>query len=245
MIRKSQPIEQATRHFVETRGITTAGRSKEEEQDYRYFPEPDLCPLRVRSWVQHIELPELPDARKARFIERYGCSQNHAKTLTGDLKLAMFYETVAASADPGLAATWIADTLLGELNYRDMSVSRVDPGHMADLITLVAGKKITDKNAIEVLRVMLDGIAENRPVEMPNEIVRRLDLGITGGGLVTDAVSQAIREYPQAVSDYRAGKSGAFMFLVGQVMKKTKGKADPKELNSELKSALEKEEGQE
>ena len=245
MIRKSQPIEQATRHFVETRGITTAGRSKEEEQDYRYFPEPDLCPLRVRSWVQHIELPELPDARKARFIEQYGCSQNHAKTLTGDLKLAMFYETVAASADPGLAATWIADTLLGELNYRDMSVSRVDPGHMADLITLVAGKKITDKNAIEVLRVMLDGIAENRPVEMPNEIVRRLDLGITGGGLVTDAVSQAIREYPQAVSDYRAGKSGAFMFLVGQVMKKTKGKADPKELNSELKSALEKEEGQE
>jgi aspartyl-tRNA(Asn)/glutamyl-tRNA(Gln) amidotransferase subunit B len=241
MIRKSQPIEQATRHFVETQGITTSGRSKEEEQDYRYFPEPDLCPLRVRSWVHHIELPELPDARRARFIGQYGCSQNHAKTLTGDLKLAMFYEAVAGAADPALAATWIADTLLGELNYRDMTIARVDPGHMADLVTLVAGKKITDKNAIEVLRVMLDEIAGNKPVEMPHAIAARLDLGVTGGGLVTDAISSAISENPQAVNDYRAGKNGAFMFLVGQVMKKTKGRADPGELNRELKSALEKE----
>ena len=244
MIRKSQPIEQATRHFVETRGITTAGRSKEEEQDYRYFPEPDLCPLRVRPWVQHIELPELPDARKARFVVQYGCSQNHAKTLTGDLKLAMFYEAVAAASDPVLAATWIADTLLGELNYRDMSITRVDHGHIADLVNLVAGKKITDKNAIEVLRVMLDEIAENRPVEMPGAIAARLDLGVTAGDLVSEAIEAAIRENPQAVGDYRAGKSGAFMFLVGQVMKKTRGKADPGDLNRELKSALEKEGGQ-
>lgn len=245
MIRKSQPIEQATRHFVETRGITTSGRSKEEEQDYRYFPEPDLCPLRVRSWVPHIELPELPDARKTRFIEQYGCSQNHAKTLTGDLKLAMFYETVAGASDPDLAATWIADTLLGELNYRDMSISRVDPGHMASLITLVAGKKITDKNAVEVLRVMLDEIAGNKPVEMPQAIATRLDLGVIGGGIDKVTITATIKENPRAVSDYRAGKNEAFMFLVGQVMKKTKGRADPKELNRELKSALDEEDGQE
>jgi aspartyl-tRNA(Asn)/glutamyl-tRNA(Gln) amidotransferase subunit B len=239
MIRKSQPIELATRHFVETRGITTAARSKEEEQDYRYFPEPDLCPLRVRSWVQHIELPELPDARRARFIEQYGCSQNHARTLTGDLKLALFYENVAGKSDPVLAATWIADTLLGELNYRDMGISRLDPGHMADLIGLVAGKKITDKNAVEVLRVILDEIAENKPVEVPSAIVKRLDLGVTEGGILPEVISDIIREHPQAVSDYHAGRNGAFMFLVGQVMKKTKGRADPRELNKKLKSALE------
>jgi aspartyl-tRNA(Asn)/glutamyl-tRNA(Gln) amidotransferase subunit B len=122
-----------------------------------------------------------------------------------------------------------------------MTVAKVDPGHMADLVTLVAGKTITDKNAIEVLRVMLDEIAGNKPVEMPRAIAARLDLGVTGGGLVTDAISLAISENPQAVNDYRAGNAGAFMFLVGQVMKKTKGRADPGELNRELKSALEKE----
>jgi aspartyl-tRNA(Asn)/glutamyl-tRNA(Gln) amidotransferase subunit B len=238
MIRKSQSIEQATRHFVETRGITTAGRSKEEEQDYRYFPEPDLCPLRVRSWMAHVVLPELPDARRARFMDQYNCSLNHARTLTGELRLAEFYEKVAAKADPALAATWIADTLLGELNYRDMGISQVDPAHMVDLLHLIAAKNVTDKNAVEVMRVMLDEIHEKKSVEMLSAIIKRLDLGATTGGVLPGAVREVINEQPQAVSDYFSGKKEAFMFLVGQVMKKTKGRADPGELNRELKWAL-------
>ena len=160
VIRKGQHIEQATRHFVETQGITTAARSKEEEQDYRYFPEPDLCPLRVSSWVERIDLPELPDARRARFIGQYACSPNHARTLTGDLKLADFYEKVAAKTDPVLSATWVADTLIGELNYRDMGIGSVAPSHIIDLVNLVKAKTLTDKNAIEVLRIILDGILQ-------------------------------------------------------------------------------------
>jgi aspartyl-tRNA(Asn)/glutamyl-tRNA(Gln) amidotransferase subunit B len=238
MIRKSQPIEQATRHFVEARGITTAGRSKEEEQDYRYFPEPDLCPLRVRSWIPHIALPELPDARRARFKEQYGCSPNHAKTLTGELKIADFYEKVSARADPVLAATWVADTLLGELNYRDMGINLVDPGRIVELLDLITSKKITEKNGVEVLRIILDEILEKRPVEMPTDVVQRLDLGTAGGDPLHDAVREVIYEQPQAVKDYLAGKKEAFMFLVGQVMKKTKGRADPVELNNELRMAL-------
>ncbi len=167
VIRKGQHIEQATRHFVETQGITTAARSKEEEQDYRYFPEPDLCPLRVSSWVERIDLPELPDARRARFIRQYACSPNHARTLTGDLKLADFYETVAAKADPVLSATWVADTLIGELNYRDMGIGSVTPSHIIELVNLVKAKTLTDKNAIEVLRIILDGILQQAACRDP------------------------------------------------------------------------------
>lgn len=238
VIRKGQPVEQATRHFVETRGITTAARSKEEEQDYRYFPEPDLCPLRVSSWVERIELPELPDARRARFISRYGCSPNHARTLTGDLKLADFYEKVAALVDPVLSATWVADTLLGELNYRDMGIASVTPAHIIELVSLVKSRKLTDKNAIEVLRIILDGIHGGQPVETPSQVVARLDLGSADSGVVPAAISEVINEQPQAVSDYDSGRKEAFMFLIGQVMKKTKGKADPGELNTLLKEAL-------
>ena len=241
LIRKGQPIEQATRHFVETRGITTAARSKEEEQDYRYFPEPDLAPLRVQSWIGKIVLPELPDARRARFVEQYGCSQNHARTLTGDLKLADFYENVAPRSDPVLSATSIADTLLGELNYRDMNISAVSPPHVAELVNLVKEKKITDKNAIEVLRIHLDEIHEKKPVETPGAIMARLELGSVDSGLVPAAIHEVLKEQPRAVEDYASGKKEAFMFLIGQVMKKTKGRADPAELNSLLREALERE----
>jgi aspartyl-tRNA(Asn)/glutamyl-tRNA(Gln) amidotransferase subunit B len=238
VIRKGQHIEQATRHFVETQGITTASRSKEEEQDYRYFPEPDLCPLRVSSWVEQIDLPELPDARRARFIRQYACSPNHARTLTGDLRLADFYEKVASKTDPVLSATWIADTLIGELNYRDMGIGSVVPSHIIELVSLVRAKTLTDKNAIEVLRIILDGTLNKQSAGTPSQVVTRLDLGATDSGLVPAAIADVIKEQPQAVADYDSGKKGAFMFLVGQVMKKTKGKADPAELNTMLRNTL-------
>ena len=123
LLRRGQKVERETRHYLEARGVTQSSRSKEQEHDYRYFPEPDLRPLHVQSWVDGIVLPELPDARRERFIAQYGCSLNHARTLTGDLRLANFYEKVVAPDPKGLsvlADTWIADTLIGELNYRDM-----------------------------------------------------------------------------------------------------------------------------
>ena len=245
LLRRGQKVDRETRHFLEARGVTQSARSKEQEHDYRYFPEPDLRPLRVRSWVENIILPELPDARRERFIAQYGCSLNHARTLTGELKLANFFEQVV-KADPKRlstpAATWIADTLIGELNYRDMSLDRVEPAAMAGLLEILIKGLITDKSGIEVLRVMLDQRLRHETCETPEAIVARLNLAKTEGdmGAITTAIDEAIRENQKALEDYRAGKAGALNFLVGQVMKKTRGKADPGELNHQLTEALKK-----
>ncbi|MDD1719563.1 MAG: Asp-tRNA(Asn)/Glu-tRNA(Gln) amidotransferase subunit GatB [Methanoregulaceae archaeon] len=251
LLRRGQTVGRETRHFVEARGVTTSSRSKEQEHDYRYFPEPDLRPVRVRSWVDGIVLPELPDARRARFMAQYGCSPGHARTLTGDLRLAEFYEKVAG-ADPIIAATWTADTLLGELNYRDMGIGAVLPVHFIELLAMLRDKTITDKSGIEVLREMLDAVKEKRPQEAPATIVERLNLRVVRAGssgtgekeipddqnpLIT-AIRDVIAEQPKAVEDYRSGKKEAFNFLVGQVMRKTRGRVDPAELQRALAAAL-------
>jgi aspartyl-tRNA(Asn)/glutamyl-tRNA(Gln) amidotransferase subunit B len=243
LIRRSQKIDRETRHYLEARGVTQSARSKEQEHDYRYFPEPDLRPLRVKSWIDGIVLPELPDARRERFIAQYGCSLNHARTLTGELKMANFFEQVVSKDPKGLstlAATWIADTLIGELNYRDMSLDKVEPAAMTGLVRLVQAGTITDKSGVDVLRVMLDQRLNGEPSETADAIVKRLSLARTTGdtGAITAAIEDAITENPKALEDYRAGKAGALNFLVGQVMKKTRGKADPAELNRMLAEAL-------
>jgi aspartyl-tRNA(Asn)/glutamyl-tRNA(Gln) amidotransferase subunit B len=243
LLRRGQKVERETRHFLEARGVTQSSRSKEQEHDYRYFPEPDLRPLHVQSWVDGIILPELPDARRERFIAQYGCSLNHARTLTGDLKLANLFEKVVAPDPKGfstLAATWIADTLIGELNYRDMKIDAVDASGFTELLTLLRQDTITDKSGIDVLRVMLDQHLNHQSAETPVAIVGRLNLAKTSGdaGFLTAAVEEAISENPKALEDYRNGKAGALNFLVGQVMKKTRGKADPVELNRILTGAL-------
>ncbi|WML67971.1 MAG: aspartyl-tRNA(Asn)/glutamyl-tRNA(Gln) amidotransferase subunit B [Methanoregula sp. SKADARSKE-2] len=243
LIRRGQRVVRETRHFLEAQGSTQASRSKEQEHDYRYFPEPDLRPLHVRSWVDDIILPELPDARRERFIAQYGCSLNHARTLTGELKLANFFEEVVACDPRGLsmlASTWIADTLLGELNYRGMSLDLVDPESVTKLAGLLRNKTITDKSGVEVLRVMLDLRMQGEPAQAPSAIVARLNLGMTKGetGAIASAITEAINENPKALEDYRSGKAGALNFLVGQVMKKTRGRADPVELNRMLAEVL-------
>jgi aspartyl-tRNA(Asn)/glutamyl-tRNA(Gln) amidotransferase subunit B len=245
LLRRGQKVERETRHFLEARGVTQAARSKEQEHDYRYFPEPDLRPLRVKSWVDSIALPELPDARRERFIDQYGCSLNHARTLTGELKIANFFEQVVKDDPKALspiAATWTADTLIGELNYRGMSIDLVEPSAFAELVEILKKGLITDKSGIEVLRIMLDQRLKHEPCETPASIIARLNLSKTSGdtGAISAAVEEAIAENPKALSDYRAGKAGALNFLVGQVMKKTRGKADPAELNRMLVEALKK-----
>jgi aspartyl-tRNA(Asn)/glutamyl-tRNA(Gln) amidotransferase subunit B len=243
LLRRGQKVERETRHFLEAQAITQSARSKEQEHDYRYFPEPDLRPLRVKSWVDAISLPELPDARRERFMAQYGCSLNHARTLTGELKLANFFEKVVAS-DPQrlspLAATWVADTLIGELNYRDMSLDKVEPAFFTELVEILKKGIITDKSGVEVLRVMLDQRLKNEPCETPAAIVTRLNLAKTTGDTetLTAAIDEAIEQNPKALEDYRTGKTGALNFLVGQVMKKTRGKADPGTLNRMLAEAL-------
>jgi aspartyl-tRNA(Asn)/glutamyl-tRNA(Gln) amidotransferase subunit B len=252
LLRRGQKVGRETRHFLEARGVTQSSRSKEQEHDYRYFPEPDLRPLHVHSWVEGIVLPELPDARRERFILQYGCSLNHARTLTGDLRLANFYEEVVRPDPAGLATladTWISDTLIGELNYRTMSVDAVDPATFTGLLGLIREGVITDKSGIEVLRVILDQSLQGEPCEKPLAIVDRLNLrkvsfapSQSDAGPVVNPVLQSIAEVlagqPGAVEDFRNGRKGAFNFLVGQVMKKTRGCADPAEVNRLLSEEL-------
>ncbi|MDI6718306.1 MAG: Asp-tRNA(Asn)/Glu-tRNA(Gln) amidotransferase subunit GatB [Methanomicrobiales archaeon] len=237
LIRRGQTVERETRHFQEGRGVTASARSKEMEHDYRYFPEPDLLPLHVRGWADGIVLPELPAARRARCMRQYGISANHARTLTGELSVADFYERVA-HVDPLLAATWVADTLLGELNYRCIDIGILPPERFAELLMLLKSGTITDRAGVEVLRVMLDQGLQGREIEPPAAIVEQQGLAKAAGSAFADAVRDVIGENPQAVKDYRGGRKEAFNYLVGQVMKKTRGRADPKEIRELLKGTL-------
>jgi aspartyl-tRNA(Asn)/glutamyl-tRNA(Gln) amidotransferase subunit B len=234
-IERGRAVEQETRHWDESRGITVSMRSKEEEKDYRYFREADLPPLEVADWKETIGIPELPDARRERFRQEYGLGREAADKLTSTKQVADFFEDVAESFDADLAATWVADNLLGELHYRDMAVTDVE-GRLDEikrLVELVAEGEITAKNAREtVLRSMLDDGRD------PDAVVAEAGLGKTSGDEVLGAVRTAIEENPGAVEDYHDGQEGAINFLVGQVMQQTGGSADPGDVNELLHEQL-------
>ena len=234
-LERGMAVEQETRHWDEARGVTVSMRSKEEEKDYRYFREADIPPLEVSDWKEEIPIPELPDARRERFQAEYGVGDETASKLTSRKAVADLFEELADEYDADLAATWVADNVLGELNYRDLSLSDVADRYdeFERLVELVAEDEITAKNAEEVvLRSMLD---EDRA---PDEIVEAEGLGKTSGDAVAEAVAEAIEENPDAVEDYHDGESDALNFLVGQVMGKTGGSADPGQVNELLREEL-------
>ncbi|MDZ7701870.1 MAG: Asp-tRNA(Asn)/Glu-tRNA(Gln) amidotransferase subunit GatB [Halobacteriales archaeon] len=234
-IEHGRAVEQETRHWDEDKGITLSMRAKEAEKDYRYFREADLPPLRVADWRDALEIPELPEARRERFRAEYGLSAEAASKLTSTKQVADFFEAVAADYDADLAASWVADEILGELNYRDLAITDVEDrlDGFRRLVELVDADEITAKNAREVvLRAMLD---EGRD---PDAIIEAEGLGKTDDDAVAAAVAEAIEEHPEAVADHEAGEGGAINFLVGQVMQKTGGSADPGDVNEQLRAAL-------
>ena len=222
VLRRGGVVVQETRHFDEAREITLSMRSKEEAHDYRYFPEPDLVPLKISGWAPAIRatLPELPDARRMRFVQEYGIMDDHARALTAERKVAIFYEDVAKIADPKTAAVWICDVLKGELNYRDLTIEAFKKEHMLSVIELLVSKKITEDGAVDIIRTLLDKGGS------PDEIVKEKGLLKVEGDIVSTAAEEAIKENPVAVADFKAGKEKALNSLVGAVMKKTKGRAD-------------------
>jgi len=225
---------QETRHYDELRGITVTIRTKEEAHDYRYFPEPDLVPMRIADWVPRVEaeLPELPDAKRERFVLVYGIADDHAKSLTSEIRVANFYEQVAKLASPRLAAVMVADVLKGELNYRDATIDKFSPGHMVEILGMIEDEKITEKAAVEVIRTILDNGGDPAGVVEAKGLVRAED------NAVKEAVRVAVKECSQAVADYRGGNEKSINFIVGMVMKKTRGRADPGEANRLVKDAL-------
>ena len=231
-LKRGGDVTQETRHYDDDRGVTVTLREKEEEKDYRYFEEADIPVLRTSEFKDDVHVPELPRERRARFRDEYGVSDEVAEKLTSRKAVADLYEDVAAQVDAELAATWVADELLRELNYRDTDVSAVDADELAALVSLVAQDELTDTNGVEALRAALD---ERRP---PVDVVDERDLRAASEDETVEATREAIDDNPDAVEDYLGGDDEAINFLVGQVMQRTGGSADPGTVNQVLREEL-------
>ena len=246
-LREGDRIVQETRGWVEQTGRTVSQRSKEQAHDYRYFPEPDLPPLLIdRAWVAEIgaRLPELPEAKRARFVGEYGLSPVDASILTETRALADYYEATvvalrAGPVDRGRAARLAANWLLGEmrrlLNAHGQTIgqARIRPAQLAELIGLAESDTVTGPVAKDVLARMFDTGQDAAAIVQEQGLTQLGDRAA-----ILEAVRQAIGDNSRAVADYRAGKQAALKFLVGQVMKQTRGRADPNLVADLLKQEL-------
>jgi aspartyl-tRNA(Asn)/glutamyl-tRNA(Gln) amidotransferase subunit B len=235
-LERGERLTQETRGWQEERGVTVSQRTKEEAHDYRYFPEPDLPPLFVgREWVEELRarLPELPDVRRERYEATFGLSRYDAELLSTEPATATFFEaTIAAGADPKKAANWIQNDL-ARLRAETGEDGRVEPDQLAELIGLVDSGTIGGSAAKQVLE------ASFRTGRTPRTLVDELGLAqVSDAGALEAAVHAAIQSQPSAAADYRAGKVTAINFLKGQVMKTTRGKANPAVVEELLREAL-------
>jgi aspartyl-tRNA(Asn)/glutamyl-tRNA(Gln) amidotransferase subunit B len=231
-------IDQETRLFDSNRGVTRSMRSKEHAHDYRYFPDPDLLPLVLDAeWVEQIRhhLPELPDAKKRRFIEAYKLRPYEAGVLVAEQASAAFFERVAKGRDAKLAANFVMGDLFGALNKRGVGIedSPVSAESLGKLIDLIADGTISGRLAKDVFAAMLETGQD------PAQIVEERGLRqVTDTGAIERSVDAVIAANQDKVAEYRAGKEKLFGFFVGQVMKATGGKANPAAVNDLLKSKL-------
>jgi aspartyl-tRNA(Asn)/glutamyl-tRNA(Gln) amidotransferase subunit B len=230
-------IEQETRLYDPNRGETRSMRSKEEAHDYRYFPDPDLLPLELEeAWIERIRasLPELPDAKKARFVLDYGVTEYDAGVLTAEVPNAAYFEAVAAGRDGKAAANWVINELFGRLNKegRGIEASPVSPSQLGRLIDLIGRGDISGKIAKDVFEILWTEGGD------PETIVAERGLRqVTDMGEIEAAVDAVIATNPDQVEKARAKPSLAGWF-VGQVMKSTGGKANPKAVNELVRTKL-------
>jgi aspartyl-tRNA(Asn)/glutamyl-tRNA(Gln) amidotransferase subunit B len=239
---RGERLVQETRGWHETESRTMTQRSKEEANDYRYFPEPDLPPLRPsQEWVARIRgtMPELPARRRARYVEGLGLSAYDAGVLTADLALANYFDAVVAEGiPPKTAANWLTGEFSRLLNQHAAeglraSAVAVRPEGLAELIGEVDAGRLSAANAKTVLAEVFES------GESPKAVVDRLGLQQVGDAASIGAeVEAVIAEFPGQVADYRSGKAALFGFLVGQVMKRTAGRADARLVNDELRRRL-------
>ncbi len=230
-------IDQETRLFDPDRGETRTMRSKEDAHDYRYFPDPDLLPLVIeQAWIDRIKasLPELPDAKKRRFISAYGLTPYDARVLAGDSDAAAYFETVAKGRDAKQAANWVTQELFGALNKKglELGASPVKAEALGALLDLVADGTINGKIAKEVFAKMME------TGEAPGAIVEREGLKqVTDTGAIEKAIDELMAANADKVADVQKNPK-AFGWWVGQTMKATGGKANPAVVNEILKKKL-------
>ncbi|HXW52346.1 MAG TPA: Asp-tRNA(Asn)/Glu-tRNA(Gln) amidotransferase subunit GatB [Candidatus Acidoferrales bacterium] len=238
-LQAGERIVQETRNWDETRKLTYSTRSKEQAHDYRYFPDPDLVPLSldkasIERWRD--ELPELPLAKRERFIADYGLSEYDATILTADIPTAGFFEAVvAASGEPKAAANWLLNDVPRALEKNDLSLEqmRMRPAQLAELIKLVKTGAVSGKAAKEVCELM---VVEGKD---PQALIADRGLAqVSDEGEIAKLVDEALAANPDSVASYRAGKAKALEFIVGQVMKASRGKANVEIVRAALQQRL-------
>lgn len=234
-------VIQETRTWDEAKGITLSMRSKEEAHDYRYFPDPDLVPMVIsRAWVEEIKdtLPELPDARKKRYVEDYGLPEYDAEVITSLKEVSDYFDQgLNHTKNAKALSNWVMGELLKFINATGQSVSNPDfpiPAvNLADLVELIEKGEISTKIAKDVFKEMQE------TGKKPGLIVEEKGLKqISDEGAIVAIVEEVIAKNPQSVEDFRSGKDRAIGFLVGQVMKATRGQANPELVNKLLREKM-------
>ena len=240
LLESGRPVIQETRLYDAEKGETRSMRSKEEANDYRYFPDPDLLPLKVdAALIESVRatLPELPDEKAARFAREYGLSAYDAGVLSSSRELAAYYEELVRTApeDPKLAANWATGELAAALNREALEVSdtRVPAERLGELLRRIHDGTISGKIAKEVFELMWsEGSSADQVIESKG--LRQ----ITDSGAIGRVIDEVMAKNPAQLAEYRAGKDKLFGFFVGQVMKATGGKANPAQLNELLREKL-------
>jgi aspartyl-tRNA(Asn)/glutamyl-tRNA(Gln) amidotransferase subunit B len=232
-------VVQETRLWDADRGETRPMRSKEEAHDYRYFPEPDLSPLRIdEEWIEEVRasLPELPADRRRRFVDEYALPDYDAAVLTQSREVADYFEAVAGdSGNAKAASNWVMNEVLRKLkeDETDLGACRVPPQALAELVELVEKGTVSGTTAKEVFERMWGS------GEAPGGIVELEGLAqVSDEGALQTTVTEVVAAHPEQVASYRGGKKAAIGWFVGQVMRKTQGKANPRVVNELLKKAL-------
>ena len=239
LLKRGREVKQETRAFLESQMITVSMRDKENADDYRFIPDPDLPPMKISDdQINKVldVMPEAPHNKVKRFVEEYGIDEESAKVLTSELDLAQCYEEVAKEVDPKFAAKWMRDELKRVLTYNklDFAESGILADDLIEFLNMLLNKEITTKAGQRIIEQM----PNNK--QTPKQIAEELGLiGVVKDDEVQAAAKQAVEENPKAVDDYHNGEKGALNFLMGQVMRLTKGKADPRETVKILKELLE------
>ncbi len=239
LLESGEPVVQETRLWDATRNVTLSMRGKEEAHDYRYFPDPDLVPIVVdAAWIEatRASLPELPNARRERFAGDYGLPSADAQVLTSSKALANYFEAVVeAFPQPKIVSNWIMSELLRALNRdsREIEACPVTPLHLAELLVLIDGGVVSGKIAKTIFEEMY-----TTGKRAGNVVKEKGLIQVKDAGAIEAVVEEVLAENPGEVALYQAGKDKLLGFFVGQIMKKTKGKANPKMVNEILQKKL-------
>lgn len=233
-------VVQETRTWDEANGVTLSMRSKEEAHDYRYFPEPDLVPVEIDdAWIERVrgELPELPAQRLQRLVEKHGLPKYDASLIVATKAMADYFDAACAnSKDDKGVSNWLLGDVSAYLNAENITIEQfpVKPENLGELVTLTKDGVLSSKLAKKVFAEMLKNSDKT-----PKQLVKELGLEqVSDEGAIAAIVDEVLAENPQSVADYKAGKDKAIGFLVGQVMKKSRGKANPGMVNKLLKEKM-------